>query len=87
MQLDPTSPIKGYRQLNEQEVALMNEAKELADKVGAFIAKLHAHRDTARFDLSKDLPIVDQRWVSIGATQLQQGFMALTRGIAKPTSF
>lgn len=30
---------------------------------------------------------IDQRWVSIGATELQQGLMALTRAIAKPTFF
>ena len=30
---------------------------------------------------------LDQRWVSIGATELQQGLMALTRAIAKPTFF
>jgi hypothetical protein len=29
----------------------------------------------------------DQRWLAIGATQLQQGFMALTRAIAKPEFF
>jgi hypothetical protein len=27
------------------------------------------------------------RWISIGKTHLQQGFMALTRGIAKPETF
>jgi hypothetical protein len=30
---------------------------------------------------------VDQRWVTIAATQLQQGGMALTRSIAKPDFF
>lgn len=31
--------------------------------------------------------IPDQRWVSIGATHLQEGFMAVMRAIAKPTTF
>jgi hypothetical protein len=32
-------------------------------------------------------PHLDQRWINIGATDIQQGFMALTRGVAKPSSF
>lgn len=67
--------ITGYRQLSEEEVALMNEAKALAIQCGEFIAKL---RDTSN---------LDQRWVSIGATDLQTGFMAVIRGIAQPTTF
>lgn len=38
----------------------------------------------------KDLRVnsaLDQRWVSIGATHLQEGFMALTRAVAKPDFF
>lgn len=73
--------ITGYRQLSEDEVALMNEGKALAEQVGAYIAKLRGHGDTP-IDGKRD-----QRWVSIGETQLQQGFMALIRGIAQPTSF
>lgn len=33
------------------------------------------------------LPPLDQRWISIGATDLQRGFMAVIRGIAQPTTF
>lgn len=68
--------ITGYRQLSVEEVALMNEGKALAEQCGVFIAKLRATGDAH-----------DQRWVSIGATQLQQGFMAVIRGIAQPTTF
>lgn len=32
--------IKGYRDLSEQEIALMNEGKELAEQVGAFLKKI-----------------------------------------------
>ena len=70
--------VTGYRQLNEAEVALMNEAKALAEQCGAFIAKLR----TAEVGAS-----LDQRWISIGATDLQRGFMAVIRGIAQPTTF
>lgn len=70
--------ITGYRQLNADEAALMNEAKALAEQVGAFVAKLRGRLP---------MPPLDQRWISIGATDLQTGFMALIRGIAQPTTF
>ena len=82
--------ITGYRQLSETEVALMNEGKALAEQVGAFIEKLRTHESAGgkRFGESAgNMPPLDQRWVSIGATQLQQGFMSVMRGIAQPTTF
>ena len=30
---------------------------------------------------------IDKRWLAIGRTHLQEGLMALTRSIAKPTFF
>lgn len=67
--------IKGYRELNESEVAAMNEVKMKGAELGELVEKLRADSN------------LDQRWVSIGATELQQGLMALTRAIAKPTFF
>lgn len=82
--------ITGYRQLSEQEVALMNEGKALAEQCGAYIAKLRAHPPAgapARPVEGGELQPLDQRWVAIGATDLQRGFMAVIRGIAQPTTF
>lgn len=67
--------ITGYRQLTQEDAALMNEGKALAEQVGAFVEKLRADEN------------VDQRWLSIGATDLQKGFMAVIRCIARPTTF
>lgn len=67
--------IKGYRELNAEEIAAMNEVKEKGAELGELVEKLRANKE------------LDQRWVSIGATELQQGLMALTRAIAKPTFF
>lgn len=67
--------IKGYRELNDLEIALMNAIKEQGAALGAMV-------DSLRKNTS-----LDQRWVSIGATELQQGLMALTRAVAKPTFF
>lgn len=77
--------ITGYRQLNEVEVALMNEGKALAEQCGAYVAKLRTHGDVVRPGVVG--PPLDQRWVSMGATDLQVGFMKLIRGIAQPTTF
>ena len=74
--------VTGYRQLSEAEVALMNEGKALAQACGEFIEKLRANGTGPAGE-----PVLDQRWVSIGATQIQQGFMAVIRGIAQPTTF
>lgn len=67
--------ISGYRELSQEEIDLMNEIKQKGKELGELVAKLRAS------------PELDQRWVSIGATDLQTGFMALTRGVARPTFF
>jgi hypothetical protein len=80
--------ITGYRQLTEGEVALMNEGKALAEQCGAYIAKLRAIDAPELGRTTKTGPhTLDQRWISIGATDLQRGFMAVIRGIAQPTTF
>lgn len=86
--------ISGYRDLTQEEIALMNEGKALAEQCGAYIAKLRAMPATGANGVpfvnetpDGPAPSLDQRWISIGATQLQQGFMAVIRGIAQPTNF
>ena len=67
--------VTGYRQLNEAEAALMYEIKARGVELGELVQKLRGTEG------------LDQRWVSIGATDLQTGLMALTRGVAQPTTF
>ena len=67
--------IKGYRELSEEHIKLINALKELGETVGGTIDAL-----------AQD-PAIDQRWLAIGKTHLQQGFMALTRSVAKPEGF
>lgn len=67
--------IKGYRELSEAEIEVMNEIKTKGAELGELVAKL---RSTSG---------IDQRWVSIGATDFQTGLMALTRAVAQPTFF
>ena len=67
--------IKGYRDLSQEEINLMNEGKELAEQVGSFIEKL------------QNTDGLDQRWVNIAKTDLQKGFMGAIRSVAQPTTF
>ena len=67
--------LPGYRELNADEISLIGHIKEHGRALEKLVAQLRAISD------------VDQRWVSIGATDLQTGLMALTRAVAKPTFF
>jgi hypothetical protein len=67
--------INGYRELDEAEIALMNAIKAKGAELGELVAIL------------RGTPDLDQRWVAIGTTELQQGLMALTRAVARPTFF
>ena len=67
--------IKGYRDLTQGEIDLMNEGKALAEQCGAYVEKLMATEGT------------DKRAVALGNTNLQQGFMWAIRGVAQPTTF
>lgn len=69
--------IKGYRELNEQEIAAINEIKEVAENVECLIESI----------INRPAADADKRWAAIARTHLQEGFMALTRAVAKPTTF
>lgn len=68
--------IKGYRELSQDEIDLMNAIKGLGPSLEAVVEMLRERPTT-----------IDQRWVSIGATDLQTGLMALTRAVAQPDFF
>ena len=94
MEMMTQPKVTGYRQLTPDEMALINEGKALAEQCGEFIAKLRAYvpqnmsgPEGGEVEAFKPGATLDQRWISIGTTHLQEGFMALTRGIAKPTTF
>ena len=67
--------ITGYRDLTQEEIDLMNRSKALASEVGDFIE----HLSKTGYE--------DKRWLAIAKTDLQKGFMSLTRSIAKPSTF
>ena len=53
----------------------LNVIKAKGLELAQLTDKLRNHQDT------------DKRWVSIGVTDLQTGLMALTRSVARPTTF
>lgn len=67
--------IKGYRDLSEGEIKVMNAVKSEAERISLLVEELEANTD------------LDARWVTIAKDHLQQGFMAAVRSIAKPTTF
>lgn len=67
--------IKGYRELSDSEIALMNRIKEQGCVIASLLTELEL------------TPGLDRRWLAIGRTDLQTGLMALTRAIAQPTTF
>lgn len=67
--------IKGYRDLTQNEIDAMNLVKSLGSELGSMIKEMRTDKE------------LDQRWVSIAETHLQQGIMAAVRAIAKPESF
>jgi hypothetical protein len=71
-----TTPIVGYRELSEGDIALINEIKEQGNALGHAIDMMELGGET-----------FDQRWVAIGKTHMQQGLMALVRAVAQPTNF
>lgn len=69
--------IKGYRELNAQEIEAMNAIKQKGEELRILISAIRC--ETAYQ--------CDNKWVDIGETNLQIGIMALVRSIAKPDSF
>ncbi len=72
----PTGPLlNGYNKLSDEQVKQANDIKTMASYVELLVNKRRVN------------PAADQRWVAEGITDLQKGFMSLTRAVTKPTSF
>jgi hypothetical protein len=73
--------IKGYRDLTQDEIDLMNEIKGQGEKLGNLIQKLsHQHTSTGNHS-------IDIRWLQDAEMQLKKGIMSLVRSVARPESF
>ena len=67
--------LMGYRELSEGEKLAINNIKQLAQLAGVMVETLEVNDS------------LDQRWVAIAKTELQKGFMSMTRAVAQPTTF
>jgi len=67
--------IMGYRELSEHDKKVINGVKAVAEQVGFMCDSL------------EKLPGVDLRWLAIAKIDLQKGFMAAVRSVAKPETF
>lgn len=73
--------IKGYRDLSQDEIDLMNEIKGHGEQLGNLIQKLaHQHVVTGNHS-------IDMAWLNDGEMQLKKGIMSLVRSVAQPESF
>lgn len=67
--------IKGYRDLTQEEIDLINDIKSAGDDFGQIIK------------LMGSLEAVDQHWVDKARDHLQIGIMLAVRAVAKPDGF
>ena len=65
-------PCQGYRAQSDRAVALVNRSKAFEERVLRLLDELEAD------------PEIDKRWLSIGRTDLEKGFMAVNRSIFRP---
>lgn len=78
--------IKGYRDLSQEEIDLMNEIKAEAEQVHALVSRVQLMLldQEERGHTNTTDPL---RWLAEARTDLQKGFMCLTRSVAQPTTF
>lgn len=69
-------PVHGYQKQADEKVQLVNRNKEIEEHS---LRVLDALRDLG--------PAIDQRWLAIGRTHLEQAWMAINRSIFQPQRF
>ena len=69
------------RALTEKEIALLNKVANLSDQVGRLVSEIESMQGT------EQQAMVDMRWLAIGKTDLQKGFMSVMRSIQNTTTF
>jgi hypothetical protein len=65
-------PVSGYTSQAPEKVALVNQNKQLEERL------------LRQLDLMADDLDIDKCWLAIGRTQLEQAFMAINRSVFKP---
>jgi hypothetical protein len=68
-------PVKGYTEQSQEKIDLVNEGKELEERVLRYFEKVKEY-----IGYPPDMQ-GDPRFLSIAITQVQQGFMASNRAV------
>lgn len=82
---DQHTKISGYRDLNQEEIDLMNEIKQHAELTRDLVTRVEQYLLTQpETHPTVTLPL---RWMAEGRTDLQKGYMCLVRSVAQPGMF
>lgn len=65
-------PIPGYRPQSDATVQLVSENKGLEERI------------LRKLDVLAECKDIDQRWLAIGRTHIEEAFMAINRAVFKP---
>lgn len=65
-------PVSGYRPQGQEKIVQVNANKNIEEEVLRILDKM------------KEDPEVDQRWLAIGRTEIEKGFMSVNRAVFKP---
>lgn len=86
--------INGYRELNQEEIDLMNEVKNLGPQIEGVLLKVDAHitklNELGKSDSDLQLRLHQStayRFLALAKTEMQTGLMYATRSIAQPEFF
>lgn len=77
-------PVAGYKPQSGAAVDLVNQNKRLEENVLRVLDDLATMKGPAALNDKPSEIAVDQRWLAIGRTAIEQGFMAVNRAVFKP---
>ena len=86
--------IKGYRELNQTEIDLMNKIKALGPEIENVLVEIEEHIKTQNKEGESDKIVALRlhqstayRFLSLAKTEFQTGLMYATRAVAQPEFF
>lgn len=81
-------PVRGYTAQSSEAVELVNRGKELEERVLRYLDDVLRYADAQEDDISDDweydINTSPHRWLNIGRSNIQQGFMAAFRAVFNP---
>jgi hypothetical protein len=72
MTIHQPMPVAGYTHQSDDAIAMVNNNKQAEEMILRML------------DAMADDTSIDKRWLAVGRTHIEQGFMAINRAIFKP---